>query len=223
MTELEVAAFAVSTFVAIFAIVNPVSGLVTYVTLTQGYTPALKRRVIERVVVVATGTLLLFAFLGNQIFSFFSLSIPAFRIAGGILLFTIAFSMMRGEPSKTQVHPQDHADALEMEAVGVVPLGIPMFAGPGAITTVIGLMADATVPFDLAKVLLILVAILVTMAASAVILWKSAPVFARMGRMGAYAFSRIMGLLLSAVAVQFILLGIQGAIVQYWGPALNPP
>ena len=130
MAALDSIGFAVSAFAAIFAIVNPVGGLVTYVTLTAGYTAEEKRRVIRNVVTVATGTLLLFAFLGNQIFSFFSLSIPAFRIAGGIILFTVAYSMLRGEPSKTQVSPQDEADALQKEAVGVVPLGIPMFAGP---------------------------------------------------------------------------------------------
>jgi len=216
MAELETAGFAVSALFAVFAIVNPVGGLVTYVTLTQGYTPELKRRVIRRVVIVATGTLLLFAFLGNQIFSFFSLSIPAFRIAGGIVLFMVAYSMMRGEPSKTQVSPQDEADAMQKEAVGVVPLGIPMFAGPGAITTVIGLMAGATVPFDPWKILAILASILVTMAVSWVLLVRAEPLFRRMGRMGAYAFSRVMGLLLAAVAVQFVILGIDGAFDQYW-------
>ena len=218
MAELETAGFAVSALFAVFAIVNPVGGLVTYVTLTQGYTPELKRRVIRRVVIVATGTLLLFAFLGNQIFSFFSLSIPAFRIAGGIVLFMVAYSMMRGEPSKTQVSPQDEADAMQKEAVGVVPLGIPMFAGPGAITTVIGLMAEATVPLDLFKIVAIVAAILATMGISWVLLWRAEGVFARMGRMGAYAFSRIMGLLLAAVAVQFVILGIDGAITEYWLP-----
>jgi len=216
MTELDAAAFALSAFSAVFAIVNPVGGLVTYITLTQGYTPELKRRVIRRVVLVATVTLILFSLLGNQIFSFFSLSIPAFRIAGGIILFTIAYSMMRGEPSKTQVSPEDQAEALEKEAVGVVPLGIPMFAGPGAITTVIGLMAGATVPFDPWKILAILASILVTMAVSWVLLVRAEPLFRRMGRMGAYAFSRVMGLLLAAVAVQFVILGIDGAFDQYW-------
>ena len=216
MAELDFVGFAVSAFAAVFAIVNPVGGLVTYLTLTQGYTPEEKRQVVRNVVLVATGTLLLFAFLGNQIFSFFSLSIPAFRIAGGIILFTVAYSMLRGEPSKTQVSPQDEADALEKEAVGVVPLGIPMFAGPGAITTVIGLMADATVPLDLPKIAAIVAAVLVTMLLSWVLLMRADFLYRRVGRMGAYAFSRIMGLLLAAVAVQFMILGIAGAYGQYW-------
>ena len=218
MAILDAIGFAVSALAAVFAIVNPVGGLVTYVTLTTDYTAEEKRRVIRNVVIVATGALLLFAFLGNQIFSFFGLSIPAFRIAGGIILFTVAYSMMRGEPSKTQVSPQDEADALEKEAIGVVPLGIPMFAGPGAIVTVIGLMAEATVPLDPWKIAAIVAAILITMALSWVLLRRAEPLFHRMGRMGAYAFSRIMGLLLAAVAVQFVILGIQGAILQYWSP-----
>src|SRR5207244_734887 len=79
-------------------------------------------------------------------FLLFGTSIPAFRIAGGILLFSIAFSMMQGERSRTQLTAQDRQEALEREAIGIVPLGIPMLAGPGAITTVIVLMAEATSP-----------------------------------------------------------------------------
>jgi multiple antibiotic resistance protein len=213
----DLTSFAVTTFVAIFAIVNPIGAMTFFVVLTRAYPKEVKKRVIERAILAATLALLIFALIGNYIFLIFGTSIPAFRIAGGILLFSIAFAMMQGERSRTQLTPQDRQEALEREAIGIVPLGIPMLAGPGAITTVIALMADATSPaLDTLRVVVILGSILGTMLASWIMLTYADVIFRRIGRMGAYAISRIMGLILAAIAVQFIILGIQGAIALYF-------
>jgi multiple antibiotic resistance protein len=208
--------FAITTFVAIFAIVNPLGAMTFFVVLTRAYPKDLKTRVIQKAVLAATITLLVFAFVGNYIFLGFGTSIPAFRIAGGITLFTIAFSMMQGERSRTQLTPQDRQEALEREAVGIVPLGIPMLAGPGAITTVMVLMAAAAKPLDMAAIGLILASILATMVITWVLLKEADRAFRRIGRMGAYAISRIMGFILAAIAVQFVILGIQGAITEFF-------
>jgi len=215
----DLASFALTTFVAIFAIVNPIGAMTFFVVLTRAYPKEVKKRVIERAILAATLALLIFALVGNYIFLIFGTSIPAFRIAGGILLFSIAFAMIQGERSRTQLTPQDRQEALEREAIGIVPLGIPMLAGPGAITTVIALMADATSPgLDMLRVVVILASILGTMLASWIMLTYADVIFHRIGRMGAYAISRIMGLILAAIAVQFIILGIQGAIALYFRP-----
>jgi multiple antibiotic resistance protein len=215
----DLASFAITTFVAIFAIVNPIGAMTFFVVLTRAYPKEVKKRVIERAILAATLALLVFALVGNYIFLIFGTSIPAFRIAGGILLFSIAFAMMQGERSRTQLTPQDRQEALEREAIGIVPLGIPMLAGPGAITTVIALMADATSPgLDMLRVVVILGSILGTMLASWIMLTYADVIFRRIGRMGAYAISRIMGLILAAIAVQFVILGIQGAIALYFRP-----
>ncbi len=209
--------FAITTFVAIFAIVNPVGTMPFFVVLTRTYPKAMKKRVVQKAVLAATITLLVFAFVGNYIFFLFGTSIPAFRIAGGILLFSIAFSMMQGERSRTQLTAQDRQEALEREAVGIVPLGIPMLAGPGAITTVMVLMAEASSPaIDAWQVIIILISIFATMGAGWIMLSYADRIFHRIGRMGAYAISRIMGLILAAIAVQFIILGVQGAYLQYF-------
>ncbi|TLZ65289.1 MAG: NAAT family transporter [Methanobacteriota archaeon] len=212
----ELLTFAIGTFVAIFAIVNPIGATTFFVALTKGYTKKLRRRVVDKAVLAATLTLVLFAFLGNYIFAFFGTSIPAFRIAGGILLFGVAFSMIQGERPKSQLTPQDQKDALEKEAVGIVPLGIPMLAGPGAITTVMVLMAEASAPVDPVKVAIIVVDVLVTMAITFAMLSRADWIFKRIGRMGAYAFARVMGIILAAVAVQFVILGIRGALDLYF-------
>jgi multiple antibiotic resistance protein len=213
----DLTSFAVTTFVAIFAIVNPIGAMTFFVVLTRAYPKEVKKRVIERAILAATLALLIFALIGNYVFLIFGTSIPAFRIAGGILLFSIAFAMMQGERSRTQLTPQDRQEALEREAIGIVPLGIPMLAGPGAITTVIALMADATSPgLDTLRVVVILGSILGTMLASWIMLTYADVIFRRIGRMGAYAISRIMGLILAAIAIQFVILGIQGAIALYF-------
>ncbi len=201
-------AFAVASFAAIFAIVNPVGATTFFVVLTQDYTPELKRRVIQKAVLAATVTLVAFAFLGNYIFFFFGTSLPAFEAAGGILLFRVGLSMMQGERPKTQLTPQDREEALQREMVGVVPLGIPMFAGPGAITTVIVFMGTASSPLDPAKVAAVIASVLVTMAVGWLLLHNADRIFRRIVRMGVYAFSRIMGILIAAVAVQFIFVGV---------------
>jgi len=217
----DLTTFSITTFVAIFAIVNPIGAMTFFVVLTRAYPKTMKTRVIQKAVLAATIALLVFAFVGNYIFLLFGTSIPAFRIAGGVLLFSIAFAMMQGERSRTQLTPQDRQEALEREAVGVVPLGIPMLAGPGAITTVMVLMAEASAPdLDTLRIGIILASIVATMAVSWIMLAYADRIFRRIGRMGAYAISRIMGLILAAIAVQFIILGVQGAYLQYFQPIL---
>ncbi len=209
--------FALSAFAAIFAIVNPVGNLTFFVALTEGYSKEDKIRVIKKVIMVASITLLVFALAGNTIFSIFHTSIPAFRIAGGLLLFSIGFVMVQGGRPGAKLTEKDKSEALEKEMVGAVPLGVPMFAGPGSITTVMVFMAEASSPdLDLAKIGVILLAIMATMVASYVLLRYSGRITRRMGRTGAAAFSRIMGLILAAIAVQIIIMGIFGVIDLYY-------
>jgi len=205
--------FALSTFGAVFAIVNPIGAASFFVVLTKNYLPDLRMRVIRRAVVAASGMLVLFGLLGCYIFIKFNTSIPAFRIASGVLLFVIGFSMIQGERPKSQLTVQDREEALEKEAVGIVSMGIPTLAGPGAITTVLVIITNAAEPkLDLLRMADVFIAIAATMLITYYILRSSERMFRRMGRMGMYAFTRIMGLLLTAVAVQFVILGIKGAI-----------
>jgi multiple antibiotic resistance protein len=205
--------FAITVFAAIFAIVNPIGNIPVFVAITQDYTPEQKRRVIRKVCIVAVSVLLAFGIFGNYIFAIYGITIPAFKIAGGLLLFSIAFNMTRGQVGRTKMTGEEHEEALEKEEVGVVPLGIPLFAGPGAITTVMIYISFATtsndVVFDLSSIFL---SIIFTVAASYFLLRYAEPIFSRMGKSGAGAFTRIMGLLLSAIAIEFIITGTFSAI-----------
>ncbi len=213
----DLTTFALTTFAAIFAIVNPMGATTFFVVLARDYAPDLKKRVIQKAVLSATIALIVFALAGTYIFALFGTTLPAFEIAGGILLFRIALTMMQGERPRTQLTPQDREEALQREIVGVVPLGIPMFAGPGAITTVMVFMAGTSTPqgIDYMQIVIILACVLVTMIAGWIMLANADRIFKRIGRMGVYAFSRIMGIVIAAVAVQFVLNGISA-----WAPSL---
>jgi multiple antibiotic resistance protein len=213
----DLTTFALTTFTAIFAIVNPMGATTFFVVLARDYAPDLKRRVIQKAVLSATIVLVVFAFAGTYIFALFGTTLPAFEIAGGILLFRIGLTMMQGERPRTQLTAQDREEALQREVVGVVPLGIPMFAGPGAITTVMVFMAGTSTSqgIDFLQTGIIIVCIVVTMFAGWIMLTNADRIFNRIGRMGVYAFSRIMGIIIAAVAVQFVLNGITA-----WTPSL---
>ena len=199
----------VAVLVSIFAIVNPVGTIPTFVALTAGYTPRERRHVITKAVLVGAGVLLVFGLAGERIFDVFSITIPAFRIAGGILIFKVAFDMLHGERPRSDSNEQEITDALERENVGITPLGVPLLTGPGAITTVMILVATHTAPVDR---LLIYAAVGVVFAAAFVLLFAGERLFGFMGRSGLMVFTRIMGLILAALAVQFVVTGLTQAL-----------
>lgn len=201
--------FLAAAVAAVFVVVNPVGNVPIFYSLTVGYDKATKHRIIMKIVWVTLGALILFGLLGSFIFAVYGISLPAFEIAGGILLFSTAFSMLHGENPKTKTSAAETDEALERESIAIVPLGIPLFAGPGAITTVIILSGEA---HSAMNEIFVLIAIVVTAVSSYFALVFSAPLFNRLGRMGAMAFSRIEGILLAALAVQFVISGIIAVI-----------
>ena len=208
-------AFVLTAFVSIFAIVDPIAVVPFFTSLTSGYTKAEKKKVIMDCVLVAFLTLMLFAVGGSYIFKLFGFSLPAFEIAGGVLLFVIGFEMLHGEKSKTRITEKDKEEALAREEVGIVPLGIPLLAGPGAIMTVMIYISYHPFSQDPWNVIAVLLCIPAVMALAYVFLTFADFFFARLGRMGALAISRIMGLLLAAVGVQFILNGAQAVYLEF--------
>lgn len=213
--------FALTAFASIFAIVNPIGNVPFFVTVTEGYTQEERKRVIVKICLVVLVVLVAFGVFGNVIFAIYGITIPMFKIAGGLLLFSVAFAMMRGERSRAKITEDERQEALEREEIGVVPLGIPLFAGPGAITTVMIYVSYAMDSSPESEVLVNLVSVFVAIALTVVIsyyfLRYSQGIFMRMGRSGAAAFGRIMGLLLAAVAVGFIMNGIFDAVTIYIG------
>jgi len=200
----------VGIFVTIFALVDPLGTLPFFVALTQGFDDADRAFIIRRSVAVAGTVLVVFALVGRFLFAAFGLTLAAFEIAGGILLFTVAYDMLHGTVTRTKLTPEDRDEAIDRrDEVSVVPLGIPLLAGPGAISTVMIFEGtDANDPF---AVLTVFIAIGITIGATYFIFKYGQRIFRYLGKNGIMAMTRVLGLLLAAVGVQFVVNGILGA------------
>jgi multiple antibiotic resistance protein len=197
-------------FATLFVIVDPIGMLPFFVSLTQGFSLEDRHYVIRRSTLFATILLLAFAILGKYIFLLLHFTIFSFEIAGGILLFAIAFNMLFGETPAAKLTPMDQTELLaRREEVGIVPLGMPLLAGPGAISSVV-IFAQST-EGSLTGSVTLYAAIILAMVVSFVVLRLGVGILDRVGRVGVVAISRVMGLLLAAIAVQFVINGAVGA------------
>jgi multiple antibiotic resistance protein len=147
----------------------------------------------------------MFALVGSFIFRLFGLTLPAFEIAGGLILLLIGLEMLQAKRSGTQESAKETEEGEQKEDPGVLPLGIPMLAGPGAISTVMVLMGPDP---DVQRSIPIFAAIAVTSLASFLVLSGSDRVRKYMGETGIRIMMRLMGLILTALAVQFVLNGL---------------
>jgi multiple antibiotic resistance protein len=204
--------FAISAFITLFVINNPIGNIPLFVSLTEEFDENAKKRVIYKVCMVMMVILFTFGIFGSYIFEIYGITIPTFKIAGGLLLFSVAWSMMQGERPHAKISDADVKEAREKENIGIVPLGIPMFAGPGTITTVMILISVTTQRDSMFDTLSIFVSIAILTILAYVLLTMATRIFDYMGKSGALVISRIMGLLLGAVAVNFVLSGLFQAI-----------
>jgi multiple antibiotic resistance protein len=154
-----------------------------------------------------TVLLIVFAATGNMIFRAFGITLAAFRTAGGLILWYVAMDMLHGE-RRTQEGQEEVHEGQTKEDVAITPLAIPMLAGPGAISTVIVLSSEARA---LEELLIVYVSLVITGIVSYLVLRLGERVLIRLGRTGIRVLTRIMGLILAAVAVQFVISGIKEA------------
>jgi multiple antibiotic resistance protein len=191
--------FALLAFSSLFSVINPIGAAPFFVAFTQGSPPAERRRTAVRACLAAAAVLAAFAAAGGAIFALFGITVPAFQIAGGLLFATMAFR---------NVTTDEKAEAAGSAPVGdpsVVPLGIPIIAGPGAISAVMVLvgqvrLAAAHGALAVAIAANILLTFLVLIAAPAIV--------ARIGPTGQRIVSKIMGLITAVIGVQFIINGV---------------
>ena len=202
--------FFLAVMASVFAIVDPIGALPFFVALTSGYSEADREVVLRRAAAVVGILLGLFALFGRFLFAAFGFTLAAFEIAGGILLFIVAYEMLSGETGRTRLTSADREEALaRRDELSIVPLGIPLLAGPGAISTV--MIYEARAANDPISILSTFIAIAVTTVSTFVVLRYGQRLVRRLGRVGIMALTRVMGLLLAAVAVQFILFGVSAA------------
>jgi multiple antibiotic resistance protein len=193
--------------ISIFFIVDPLAVIPSFLTLTADDTAGRRARIARQASLASTLILAGFASAGGLIFQIFGITLPAFRIAGGIILGLSALEMVRAE-RRSRETKEELAEGTEKYSAAITPLAIPMLAGPGAISTVIVLMDRAK---GWSQVLPVYTAILGAGIATFIVL-RSSELFNRLlGKTGINVLSRIMGLVLATVAVQFILDGLRAA------------
>jgi multiple antibiotic resistance protein len=194
---------------SIFFLVDPFAALPTFIAMTEGDDPQHRRAIARKASLTALIVLAAFAFAGEAIFRLFGITLPAFEIAGGIILLLIGLDMLQAKRSPTQEAIGDTVAATQKDDAGIVPLGIPMLAGPGAITSVMVLVGQAqSGDHTRWEMVAILAAILITAAVCYLVLGNSDKVAHVLGDTGIRILVRIMGLLLVALAVQFFINGL---------------
>jgi len=195
---------------AFFAIMNPIANAPLFMGLTEGLDLGARRRIALYSVALAFVIVALFAIFGRQIFILFGITLPAFRIAGGILVGLVGYHLLQGQESSIHT-PTEQDNALSRDAalgVAITPLALPILAGPGTIATAMNFAADSTLP----ELVLVLSALglvcLLTLAA----FLASDSLVSFLGQNAIKVVSRLMGLILAVIGVQMLIVGIRGAI-----------
>ncbi|MGA4643528.1 MarC family protein [Limisphaera sp. 4302-co] len=205
--------FGLLAFGSLFVIVDPISTAPAFLAMTPQNTPAQRVRMARSACAVATGVLMLFAAAGQSIFRFLGITLPAFQIAASLVLLLVALDMLRAQRSRVQETREETEAATVKEDISVTPLAIPLLAGPGAISTAILLQSQAR---DWIQHGILYGVIVLVMAASYLILHLAAHSTRFLNPIALNILSRVMGLLLAAVAVQFMINGLRALRGELW-------
>ena len=205
----EALKFAIVTFTAVLFVVDPFAAVPIFLAITGDDSVEKRRAIARRAAIAAFVTLTLFALAGGLIFQLFGISLGAFEIAGGIMLLLMALDMMRATPSRTRSTEEEQRESAAKEDVAIVPMAIPMLSGPGAIGTVIVLMRRAA--WQVVPTVTVLASIALTCLIAWLVLRTAARAEAFLKKTVLHVLERVMGLLLAAVAIEFILGGLRDA------------
>jgi multiple antibiotic resistance protein len=198
--------FAITAIATAFTIIDPVGMVPLSLTVTAGAPPDVRRRTIDKAVIVATGVIIFMGLVGRAVLEYLGITLPAFSIAGGVLLLLISIDMLFARPSGARKTDEEEQEAILNENVAVFPLAIPMLAGPGTITTVLLLISLAH--NDPVRVTVVFVSFGLALF-TAWLTMRGADVISRyVGKTGIHVVTRLLGIILSALAVQFIINGI---------------
>jgi len=216
--EESLAKFALLCFTSLLSIINPLSGAPMYLAITDGYTPGQRRKTLRAGVVTAFVVMAVFALVGGAIFQLFGITIDAFRIAGGVIFFGIGMDMLQAKRSRGKATEEEEQEGRVRENVGVTPLGIPMITGPGAITTVMVLMTQAGTT---TRVAIVFGSVILVLAITWAVLAAAPRLVRFFGQTGLNVMTRVMGLLVTVVAVQFIVDGAKPILIEIFRAAMR--
>ena len=198
-----------SAFVTLFVVIDPPGCAPIYAGLTTGANPAQKRSMALKACLIAGAILLVFALFGEQLLRALHIELDAFRTAGGIMLFLIALDMVfEKRTQRREARAEKMRETPEIEDVSVFPMAMPMLAGPGAIASIMLLVGNAQ---GLPQTLVVLAALLSVLVLTLLALWAASPLMKLVGAQVEAVITRLLGVLLAALAAQYVFDGIRGS------------
>lgn len=199
-------------FVPLFIIVDPIGCLPLFLGLTEGLSPSKRRILAVKASLVSASVLSAFALFGDRLLLYFDVSLSSFRVAGGLILLIIALQMIQAQPRATKSLPEEEEESKHRDDIAVVPLGVPILAGPGAITTVLVLTAGEINFFFRLKVIL---AVALVSLLTIIIFWHASRISRFLGQTGTNLFVRLTGLILAVISVEYMAKGL-GELFPGW-------
>jgi multiple antibiotic resistance protein len=196
-------------FVVFFVVVEPVSLIPIFTSLTVGATAAYKHKMALKAVLIAGVILLVFAFGGARFLGLMGISLEAFRIFGGILLFLIALEMVFARESGTRTSNEERIENAQRTDISVFPLAFPFIAGPGALATILLWFGPVELRAQPLLFLGLLGAVLLVLLIVLLFFWVATPLMKIVGVTGANVANRLLGVVLGALAVQFVMDGLR--------------
>lgn len=198
----------ISAFVTLFVVIDPPGCAPIYASLTTGANAAQRRAMAIRATLIAGGILIFFAMFGEALLSFLHIDLDSFRIAGGIMLFIIAIDMVFEKRTERREQRAEKVAASDVEDVSVFPMAMPMLAGPGSIASVMLLVAQNT---GLDRAFVIFAALLLVLLITLAALLAAGPLMRVIGNKGEAVITRLLGVLLAALAAQFVIDGLKAS------------
>lgn len=205
-------------FAVLFFVVDPMAAVPVFLTMTEGEGADARKRYARNATLTATIVLVFFLFFGQAVFNLFSVTLTAFRIAGGLILLILSLDLLKATHTGVRVEKEETIEGAAKADISITPLGVPMLGGPGAISSVMVLSSQQQ---ETASTLAILAAILLTGLVTFVVLRSAEFVLRLLGVTGINVISRLMGLLLLAMAVQFLLAGFREAVPYILGTGVT--
>jgi len=197
--------FIILTFSSLFALINPIGITPILLSMTEGDDDIEYKNIVKKGILTAYIILTIFTLMGDLIFKFYGITIYAFMIAGGILFLRNSFDMIDSKVSREASTPLETKEAIKKEDISITPIGIPLIAGPGAITSVMLLSSQTNTFIDKC---IVHINIIITLLLTYIILLLGKKISKKIGATGIRIIQRIMGLILLVISIQFIINGI---------------
>lgn len=198
--------FAATAFATAFTIIDPVGMIPLVLAVTTSASPRVRAAIVDRAVVIAAAIILVMGLVGRALLEYLGITLPAFTIAGGVLLFLIAIDMLFARPTGAKQTEEEQRESIQIENPAVFPLAVPMIAGPGTIATAL-LLVNLT-HYDGTRVAIVFFAFLTALVVTWICMRGATFVLRLIGNTGVHVVTRLLGIILAALAVQFVINGL---------------